>query len=164
MDSNSELLALENILHQKVLLLKTFAAICANALNCLENDDIAGFSEKLDERQALLDGIIEQNNRYSSIVEGMQGEYGQIIRKFSEPGAGNMIFPDQCKTLRRYFVEAVNLEQTCKLLNDRLKARAQNVRNNILSDLNSVRVRRKINCGYRINNDAKGSVISYKSN
>lgn len=163
MKQTSGVTALEDILYQKVLLLRAFAAICAGALFCLENNDIDAFSEKLENRQALIEAIVAQNNEFLSVLETL-GEDKGIILKLSEPAAQNTIFPDWCKALRTNFLEATKLMKTCIFLNDKIKVRASDLRNNILAELNRVKTCRKINGGYRINNNTKGSIISYKSN
>ena len=101
---------------------------------------------------------------FAKIIDNTVDGYGTIVSELLKPGAENMICPAWCKILQGSLSETRKLIKTCKILNDRLNARAKNAHSSIISSMSNARARKKVRSGYNLDNIYRGSIVDYKSN
>ena len=163
-DYIKQIAALEKIAQQRNELLRAFPVICVGALRRLDKGDIMGFSEKVDERQVLLDTLADMDSRSRGIIESLEQGYGTIINELLKPGAENMVCPEWCRSLQPAYAETRKLLSLCRTLDNRLNARAKALQQKISDSLAGVRNLKKVRQGYYMqSSDSKGVYLNCKS-
>lgn len=140
--------SLEDLLAERLELLKLYPVLSTQAMQCLEKSDAEGFDAKLNERGLLTEKLDAAGIQINALVSRLDKESGDIIISLLKPEIQNKDCPGWGKNIARSVERTYKLLQSCALFDEKLLSRAKALHMEIQDKLGHIRAQRKINSAY----------------
>ncbi|HBL83403.1 MAG: hypothetical protein A2Y17_04420 [Clostridiales bacterium GWF2_38_85] len=164
---NSEILLvkeLEKSIEQKISLLKCLNTAYSCSLDLLDNKSYDAFLEKLDVQQKLLNEIDNIDSQITVTADKYESYKNEILA-FINGYKGDSNLPVMLQKFIEDITTSRKLLKSCKVLNEKLTYRINEVQNEIKQNMLTFKNRRLIKTGYsNVNTVKTGLVIDYKNN
>ena len=143
---------IEELLSQRLDLLKMYPVLSVQAMQCLEQNDADGLNAKLDERGALVEKADALNRQMTALVSGMDEGNGRLMTRMLQAGADNSGCPEWGVNIARSVERTKKLLQGCALFDEKLLSYAKLAQADAQSQLGRIHAQRKINSAYNEQN------------
>ena len=148
MPQADNLKSLEDLLSERLELLKLYPVLSTQAMQCLEKSDAEGLDLKLNERGLLTEKIDIVGTKINTLVSRLDKESGSVIISLLKPGVQDKDFPGWGVNIARSVERTYKLLQSCALFDEKLLSRAKALHLEIQDQLGHIRAQRKINTAY----------------
>jgi hypothetical protein len=140
--------SLEDMLLDRLELLKLYPVLSAQAMQCLEKSDTEGFDKKLNERGLLTEKMDAVSAQIDTLVSRLDKDSGTLIKSLIKAGVQNKDCPVWGANIARSVERTYKLLQSCALFDEKLLSCAKALQMEIHDNLGHIRAQRKINAAY----------------
>ncbi|MGJ4849478.1 hypothetical protein ACH6CV_04435 [Bacillota bacterium Meth-B3] len=152
--------ALEALSHERLTQTRRLAALSAEALGHLDEENSEAFADNIEAGNA----VIAQIDRLSAAMEEgvgrLNGKDAAIVRALLQSGEADIRCPDWCAQLLSDHIALVRLLRDCQSLNARMESGARVISENAQHHLNGIRMNRKIVKRYAAPGPTSGTRIN----
>lgn len=150
--------SLEDMLLDRLELLKLYPVLSAQAMQCLEKSDTEGFDKKLNERGLLTEKMDAVGAQIDTLVSQLDKDSGALIISLIKVRAQNKECPVWGANIARSVERTYKLLQSCALFDEKLLSSAKALHMENQSQIIRIRAQRKINAAYYDQNVAPNGV------
>lgn len=141
---------LEALMKERLQLLRLYPVLSVDAMQRLENDDLEGFVQKLNERDALTADMDALSSKMEAQITRLDPADACFLMPMVKPGTDIIPHPDWVTAVAQLAVQTQRLLKSCALLNAKLVSRAEAAESEIRSHIQHVQAERRIRNTYTV--------------
>ena len=142
---------IEDLLQKRLEVLKSYPVLSVEALHCLEKEDVQGFTQKLEERDALARKVDTLNAQLNETIAKLDEDKRSFIAQLTSSGMSGTIEqnrPEWGESIARSMERTQKVLHNCVHFDARLNDCAQSLKSTLQKQLEHAQAQRKINATY----------------